>query len=435
MISRYTRPRIGKLWSPETKYKIWLNVELAHLKVLGLEGIVPKDAVETIQAKAQALDFSIGCLEIDEIEKKVKHDVIAFLTYVSSKLGPEGRYLHFGLTSSDLLDTSLALLLKEAAQQILNGLKELLKILKAKAFQYKGLVTIGRTHGMHAEPTSFGLKFALWYAEMTRNYHRVKKGQATIGYGKFSGAVGNFSYLTPEIEEKICKELGLNFAPVSTQVIQRDRHAEYFSSLAILASSIEKIALELRHLQRTEVQEIEEPFSEGQKGSSAMPHKKNPIGSENLTGLARIVRGNAGAALENIALWHERDISHSSVERIIAPDSTILIDYMIHRLTEILNGLVVHEGRVQENLEKTGGAVYSQRVLLLLTEKGVLREDAYQWMQRNAFLAARENRSFLECLMEDHDMKGALSQAELRECFSNEPYLKEVDKIYKRVFE
>lgn len=435
MISRYTRPRIGKLWSPETRYKTWLNVELAHLKVLGGEGIVPKDAVETIQAKASTIDFSLAIREIDEIEKKVKHDVIAFLTYVSSKLGAEGRYLHFGLTSSDLLDTSLALLLKEAAQQILDGLKELLKILKAKAFQYKELVTIGRTHGIHAEPTSFGLKFVLWYAEMTRNYHRIKKGQATIGYGKFSGAVGNFAYLTPEIEEKICKELQLNFAPVSTQVIQRDRHAEYFSSLAILAGSIEKIALELRHLSRTEIFEVEEPFSQGQKGSSAMPHKKNPIGSENLTGLARIVRANSGAALENIALWHERDISHSSVERIIAPDSTILVDTMIHRLTEILKDLVVHEDRVCENVEKTHGVIYSQQVLLRLTEKGISRESAYQWIQKNAFMAIENKRHFLACLLEDADIRGVLSETELKGCFDNAAYVKHVETIYKRVFQ
>lgn len=434
MIERYTLPRMGNLWSLEKRYKTWLAVELAHLKVLAREGIVPKEAFEAIQSKAKTIDWVPAHREMGEIEKKVKHDVIAFLTYVGSKLGPDARYLHFGLTSSDLLDTSFALLLKEASQQILLGLKELLKVLKQKAFQYKGLVTIGRTHGMHAETTSFGLKFALWYAEMTRNYHRVKKGQAAVGYGKFSGAVGNFAYLTPEIEEKICRELGLNFAPVSTQIIQRDRHAEYFSTLAILAGSLEKIALELRHLQRTEVGEVEEPFSEGQKGSSAMPHKKNPIGSENLAGLSRLVRANAGAALENIALWHERDISHSSVERVIAPDSTILVDFMIHRLIEILKDLIVHEERVRKNAQMSDG-IYSQRVLLALTEKGISREEAYRWMQRNAFLALEKQRPLLDCLMEDRDIRVSLSDAELRECFSVEPYLRHLDEIYKRVFD
>lgn len=434
MIERYTRPRMGNLWSLEKRYKTWLTVELAHLNVLAREGIVPKEAFEAIQSKIKTIDFDLAHREVSEIEKKVKHDVIAFLTYIGSKLGSESRYLHFGLTSSDLLDTSFALLLKEASQQILLGLKELLKILKQKAFQYKELVTIGRTHGMHAEPTSFGLKFVLWYAEMSRNYHRVKKGQAAIGYGKFSGAVGNFAYLTPEIEEKICRELGLNFAPVSTQIIQRDRHAEYFSSLAILAGSLEKIALELRHLQRTEVGEVEEPFSEGQKGSSAMPHKKNPVGSENIAGLARLVRANAGAALENIALWHERDISHSSVERVIGPDSTIVVDFMIHRLIEILKDLIVHEERVQKNTRMSDG-VYSQRVLLALTRKGISREEGYRWMQRNAFLAVEKGCPLLDCLRGDRDIQVSLSDAELRECFSVEPYLRHVDEIYKRAFD
>jgi len=435
MIDRYTRPRMGKLWSLETKYKKWLQVELAHCEVLAEEGLIPKDAWAVIQKKAS---FEVS--EIEAIEKKVKHDVIAFLTNVGSKIGPESRYLHFGLTSSDVLDTAFALLLKESAQNILDEIKKLTKVLKDKAFEYKDLVTVGRSHGVHAEPTSFGLKFALWYAEMVRNYHRLKNAQQSISFGKFSGAVGNFSYLMPDSEEKICKKLELNFAPISTQVIQRDRHAEFFSTLAILAGTLEKIALEIRHLQRTEVLEVEEPFGEGQKGSSAMPHKKNPVGCENITGLARLVRAYAQASLENMALWHERDISHSSVERVVGPDSTILIDFMIDRLTGILKDLVVHKENISKNLEKTKGLIYSQRVLLALTQKGVERQKAYEVVQRHALVAwqkegSQTQTSFLDLLSRDPEIQKYISEKELKECFNPAQYLKHVAQIYRRVFE
>lgn len=418
-----------KLWNPESKYRKWLEIELVQSEVLSEEGVIPKDAYATIREKAS---FNVSA--IDTIEKKVKHDVIAFLTDVSQRVGNEARYLHYGMTSSDLLDTSFALMLREAAQMILEGLDELQHVLKEKALLYKKVVCVGRTHGVHAEPTSFGLKFALWYAEMARNRERIQSAQAMISYGKFSGAVGNYAYLTPEIEEKICKKLGLKPDPISTQVIQRDRHAQFFSTLAIVAGSIEKIVLEIRHLQRTEVFEAEEPFAKGQKGSSSMPHKRNPILSENLTGLARLVRANAQAALENIALWHERDISHSSVERVIAPDSTTLVDFMIHRLTELLKDLVVYEDRMRENLDKSYGLIFSQRVLLTLTEKGVSREKAYEWVQKNAMLSWEEKTPFLEHMLKDSEVREVLSEDEIKGCFKVEHYLKYVDHIYQRVF-
>ncbi len=430
MIDRYTRPRMGKLWNLETKYQKWLQIELAHAVVLAEEGLIPKDALATILKKAT---FDVS--EIEVIEKKVKHDVIAFLTNVSEKIGPEARYLHYGLTSSDILDTSMALILKESAQQILDEIKKLLKVLKDKAYETKDLVTIGRSHGIHGEPTSFGLKFALWYAEMSRNYHRLKKAQAAIGYGKFSGAMGNFAYLSPDIEEKLCKKLELNFDPITTQVIQRDRHAEFFTTLAVIAGTLEKIALEIRHLQRTEVLEVEEPFSEGQKGSSAMPHKKNPVGCENICGLARLIRSYAQASLENMALWHERDISHSSVERIIGPDSTILVDYMVDRMTQILEKLVIHKDHIQKNLDLTKGLVFSQRVLLELAQKGIERTKAYEWVQRCAMAAWKQGTSFYDLLRQDPDVKRILSESELKACFDSKFYMKHVDEIYRRVFE
>ena len=429
MISRYTREKMGQHWSLQAQYGRWLKVELAQAEVLSREGVIPPEAYQTLSQRA-----AFDAAEIDRIEQSVGHDVIAFLTNVSEKVGPAARYLHFGMTSSDLLDTAFALALTEASDMILEGLDELMSVLKSKAMRYKNLAGVGRSHGVHAEPTVFGLKFTLWYAEMLRNRRRLKEAQTAISIGKFSGAVGTFAYLTPEIEAKICQKLGLKPAPVSTQIIQRDRHAEYFSALAILAGSIEKIALEIRHLQRTEVLEVEEPFSSEQKGSSAMPHKKNPIGSENLTGLSRMIRAYAQAALENIALWHERDISHSSVERIIAPDSTILIDFMLNRLTTILKDLVVHEDRVHENLKKSYGLIHSQRVLLALVQKGVLRQKAYEWVQRNAMLAWKQRSPFLDYLMKDKDIREALTETELRGCFDMAPYLKHVDTIYHRVF-
>ena len=435
MINRYTRPRMGHLWSTEAKYKKWLQIELAHVDVLAEEGQIPKEAAATIQKKA-----AFGISEIEALEKKVKHDVIAFITNVSEKIGPEGRYLHFGLTSSDVLDTGLALLLKESAQHILDEIKLLMKVLKDRAYDTKDLVTVGRSHGIHAEPTSFGLKFALWYQEMVRNYNRLKKAQQTIAYGKFSGAVGNFAYLTPQIEEKICKKLELNFTPVSTQVIQRDRHAEFFSTLAIIAGTIEKMATEIRHLQRTEVGEVEEPFMEGQKGSSAMPHKKNPILCENLTGLARLVRSYAMASFEDMALWHERDISHSSVERVIAPDSTILVDFMVARIREVLEGLVIHKDTVEANVHKTQGLIFSQRVLLALTQKNIAnknidRQKAYEWVKEHGLTAWKNKTSFYDLLSNDKRIREYLSEKELKGCFNPKHYLKHVSQIYRRVFE
>ena len=428
MISRYSRPVLEKIWNQTTKYETWLSVELAHLEVLAKEGLVPKAAFEAVKKKAK-----IDPQEIDRIEKEVKHDVIAFLTQVSKTVGPEARHLHYGLTSSDLVDTALSLQLKEATEIILEGMGGLLKVLKEKALAYKDVVTMGRSHGIHAEPTSFGLKFLLWYSEMKRNEDRLKLALETISVGKFSGAVGNFAYLSPQIEEKICKKLGLKAESISTQVISRDRHADFFSVLAIVAGSIEKIAVEIRHLQRTEVLEVEEPFSKGQKGSSAMPHKKNPILCENLTGLARLVRSYAQAALENIALWHERDISHSSVERVIAPDSTTLLDFMIHRLTGVLKDLVVYPHRMKENMDLSFGLVYSQRVLLALTQKGISREEAYQAVQKNALQAWESRTPFINYLLKDKAITSKLSAADIKACFDVAPYLKHVGKIYDRV--
>jgi len=421
---------MARLWSLENKYQTWLQVELAHLEVLAEKGLIPKQAFQDISKNAK---FDVS--EILKLEEKVKHDVIAFITNVSENLGENGKYLHYGLTSSDVLDTAFALNLKQALQNILDEINSLQAVLKEKAYHYKNLTSVGRSHGIHAEPTSFGLKFALWYAEMKRNIHRLEQAKEGISFGKFSGAVGTFAHLSPQIEAKICEKLGLKPDPITTQVIQRDRHADVFSQLAILAGSLEKIALEIRHLQRTEVLEVEEPFTKGQKGSSAMPHKKNPIASENITGLARLVRSYAQASLENIALWHERDISHSSVERVIGPDSTILCDFMVSRLAKILEDLVVHEKNVTENLNKTHGLIYSQRVLLALNEKGVERQTAYEWIQQHAMVSWEEKKDFYLLLKEDKNISEVLTETELKNCFDPKQYLKHVDEIYQRVFQ
>jgi len=354
MISRYTRPEMGRIWEDENRYAKWLEVEIAACEAMAEEGLVPGEAVQNIRKKAA---FSVE--RILEIEEETKHDIIAFLTNLEEHVGPDSRYIHLGLTSSDVLDTSFALLLMEAMERIIQDVRDFAKVIKDRAFEHKYTVTIGRSHGIHAEPTTFGLKLAVWFSEMNRNLKRLTEANDIIGYGKLSGAVGTFANVSPKVESLACKKLGLKPADISTQVIQRDRHAQYFTSLAILAGTLEKIAVEIRHLQRTEVLEAEEPFAKGQKGSSAMPHKKNPIGCENISGLARLVRSNCLAAMENMALWHERDISHSSVERVIAPDSTILIDYMLHRLTGIISGLVVHPDRMTENLNKTKGRIFS----------------------------------------------------------------------------
>ena len=429
MIPRYTRPEMGRIWQEQNRYRQWLRVELAVVDAMAQLGQIPAAAAQEIAQKA---DFDAD--RIDEIERETKHDVIAFLTCVAEYVGEPARYIHLGLTSSDILDTSLALLLKEAADLLLDDLQALLKVLKRRAFEHRNTVMIGRSHGVHAEPITFGLKLALWYSDMERNRERLLRARENISVGKVSGAVGTYANVAPEVEKLACLRLGLEPASISTQIIQRDRHAEYFSTLAIIASSIEKIVLEIRHLQRTEVREAEEYFSEGQKGSSAMPHKRNPIGSENLCGLARLVRASAAAAMENIPLWHERDISHSSVERVVAPDSTIVLDFMLHRLTNLLDRLIVYEERMRENLESTGGLFFSQRVLLALTEGGVDRDEAYRLTQRNAMAVWNEGSTFKDRLAADPEVMAHLHPDQLEELFDLSYYLKHVDTIFAQVF-
>ncbi|MFN3740647.1 MAG: adenylosuccinate lyase [Thermodesulfovibrionales bacterium] len=428
MIERYTRPVMAKLWSAENKFKKWLEVELAVCEAWHELGEIPEDALKIIKEKA-----SFDVKRIEEIELTVKHDVIAFLQSVSETIGPESRYVHKGLTSSDVVDTALSLLMREAADIIIDDVNNLLLLLKDKALKYKHIICMGRTHGVHAEPISFGLKFCLWYSDMQRNLERLKRARDVISIGKLSGAVGTFSNIPVEIEEKVCKKLGLRPEPVATQVVQRDRHAEYLSAMAILAASIEKIAIEIRHLQRTEVLEAEEPFTEGQKGSSAMPHKRNPVGCENLSGLARVVKANLMASLDNIALWHERDISHSSVERIIIPDSTILIDYMLTRLTGIIKDLQVYPEKMLENISRSYNLYNSQRILLMLTEKGLTREEAYKYVQRNAMESWRQRRDFKELLLADKDILRYLTSEDIEKAFDLNYYLRNIDYIYKRV--
>ena len=429
MISRYTRPEMGRLWDLDNKYQKWLEVEIAVCEAWAEMGGIPAGAVEIIKDKA---GFDIG--RIDEIEKTVKHDVIAFLTSVAEHVGPESRFIHKGLTSSDVVDTALSLLMMQAADIIIDDLKELMNVLRKQAFDYKDTPCMGRSHGIHAEPMTFGLKFSLWYEDAKRNLRRIEQAKKTMATGKISGAVGTFSNIPPELEGQVCKRLGLEPEPVATQVIQRDRHAEFMTSLALIAACVEKIAVEIRHLQRTEVLEAEEPFSAGQKGSSAMPHKRNPVGSENLSGLARLVRSNAIAALEDIALWHERDISHSSVERIIIPDSTILVDYMLDRMTGILRDLHIYPQKMQENIDKSYGLYNSQRVMLALVEKGVSREDAYSLVQRNAMESWSKRVSFMKLLQKDSDISAYLSPREIETLFDLKYYLRHIDFIFRRVF-
>jgi adenylosuccinate lyase len=429
MIPRYTRPEMGRIWTEQRKFETWLEIELLACEALSQLGMIPGDAVKEIREKAA---FNVD--RVNEIEKVTKHDVIAFLTNVGESIGPLSKYLHYGLTSSDILDTSLALLLKEASQLILQDLHRLLEVLKKKAFQYKETLMIGRSHGVHAEPITFGLKMALWYDEMKRNLIRMERAKKAVSVGKVSGAVGTFAHIPPSVEEFVCGRLGLKPASISTQVVQRDHHAEFFTTLAIIASSIEKFSVELRHLQRTEVLEAEEFFSKGQKGSSAMPHKRNPISAENLSGLARLVRSHSLAALENIPLWHERDISHSSVERVIAPDATILIDYMLNRLTSIIENLIVYPENMKANLEKMGGLIYSEAILLLLTRKGLSREEAYGVVQRNAMRVWEESRDFKTLLSQDEVIKRLITQKELETAFNVQDHLKHVNDIFRRVF-
>ncbi len=429
MIPRYTREKMGALWSEEHKYETWLQVEILACEAWAELGEIPRAAAQEIKARAR-----IDLKRIEEIERETKHDVAAFVNQLEETVGEAGKYIHFGLTSYDIVDTALSLRLREAADIIIADIDELMEAIKEKAFAHKETIMIGRTHGVHAEPITFGLKMALWYEEMRRHRERMERAKETISVGKLSGAVGTFANAPPAVEEYVCKKLGLKPAPVSSQIIQRDRHAELFTTLALLASSIEKFALEIRHLQRTEVMEAEEPFTEGQKGSSAMPHKRNPIGTENLSGLARLVRTNSLAAMENIPLWHERDISHSSVERVIAPDSTILVDYMLARLTKIIKGLVIYPKHMRKNLDMTRGLISSQQLLSLLIRKGISRKDAYQWVQRNAMQAWKQGDDFLRLVQADADIAQALSDKEIEKAFDLSIHLRYINDIYQRVF-
>ena len=429
MIERYTLQRMKDVWEQENKFKKWFDIEVSACEALAEMGEIPASAVRVIKEKAQ---INIG--RINDIELEVKHDVIAFLTAVSESIGDEAKYLHLGLTSSDVLDTGLALQLIDASDIILEDLNRLQDVLREKAHEYKDVVMMGRSHGIHAEPITFGLKMALWYEDTNRNIDRFVRARETISYGKISGAVGTFANIPPYVEEYVCNRLGLKPAPISTQILQRDRHAEFMCTLGIIASTIDKHATEIRHLQRTEVLEVEEPFTKGQKGSSAMPHKRNPVGSENISGLARIVRSNCIAALENIPLWHERDISHSSVERVIMPDSTILIDYMLNRLINIIKDLIVYPENMNRNLNLTHGLINSQRVLLELVRKGMDRDHAYRLVQKNAMKAWNNGIAFQKLLLEDEEVMSQLSEIDITSCFDMEYHLKHVDYIFKRVF-
>jgi adenylosuccinate lyase len=429
MIPRYSRPDMSGLWETENRYRAWLEVEILACEANARLGLIPAKSLANIKKTA---DFSVK--RIDELEKIVQHDVIAFLTAVGEKVGPDSRYIHLGLTSSDVLDTSLALLMRKASDIIISDIHTLIKTLKKKALQHKNTVMIGRSHGVHAEPVTFGLKMALWYEEMNRALDRMLRAREVISVGKVSGAVGTFANIDPFVETYVCRRLGLKPEPVASQVVQRDRHAEFLSTLALIASSIEKFSVELRHLQRTEVLEAEEYFSEGQKGSSAMPHKRNPISAENLTGLARVVRANAIAAMENIALWHERDISHSSVERLIIPDSTILIDYMLARFNNLIDRLFVYPKNMQRNMAISKGLFHSESVMLALVGKGITRETAYTYVQRNAMDVWKRGGDFKRLLKNDEDIAKHLSGKEIDECFDLSHTLKKVDYIFRRVF-
>ena len=417
------------IWSPENRYRKWLDIEILACEAMAARGEIPEASMKNIRERA---GFDVD--RIDEIEKTTKHDVIAFLTSVTEKVGEDGRFIHRGLTSSDILDTSLGLLLREAAEILIEDLGLLLAAIKKKAFAHQNTLMIGRSHGIHAEPITFGLKMALWHAEMERNRERMVRAKETISTGKLSGAVGTFSFVDPAIEEYVCRKLRLKPAPVSSQIVQRDRHAEYFSTLAIIASSIDKFAQEIRLLQRTEVREAEEYFSPGQKGSSAMPHKRNPVLSENLSGLSRLMRSYAVAALEDVALWHERDISHSSVERVIGPDATILLDFMLSRFTGLIDRLVVYPKKMLANLQMTKGVIFSQMVLLKLIEKGISREEAYAIVQRNAMRSWQEGLEFKDLLLQDDEVMTRLNAGDLAAVFQVGNFLKQIDFIFNRVF-
>jgi len=429
VIPRYTRPEMGRIWSDENKFRMWLRVEVAATETLAEAGMVPQSAAKAIREHG---DFDLA--RIQALEAEVKHDVIAFTTAVAEKVGPEARWLHFGLTSNDVVDTAQALQIHEASLIIRNDLEALKTVLKRRAFEFQHTPTIGRTHGIHAEPTTFGLKLANWYSETERNIDRFEHAAEDMRVGKISGAVGTLAHLTPELEEKICSRLGLKTAAISSQVIQRDRHAFFVATLAVIASTLDKIAVEIRHLQRTEVREAEEYFSEKQKGSSAMPHKRNPITCEQISGLARVVRGNAQAAFEDVPLWHERDISHSSVERIILPDSTILIDYLLHKTTTLIDTLLIYPERMLQNLESTGGLIFSGQLLLDLAEAGMSREDAYRLVQKHAMAAWKNGTNFREAIRNDSEIRSKLSGEQIERAFNLERQLENVDGIFARVF-
>jgi adenylosuccinate lyase len=429
MIERYTLPEMGALWSEQNKFQKWLDVEIAVCEVHAEMGTIPPAALEQIKSRAK---FSVE--RINEIEEKTNHDVIAFTTNLAENIGEAARFVHYGLTSSDVVDTANALLLRDACDLLLGKIETLLRVLRRRAVEFKHTPQIGRTHGIHAEPTSFGLTFALWYAEMRRNRERLERAREAVAVGKISGAVGTFALLDPAVEEKVCARLGLTAAAVSTQIIQRDRYAEYLSTLAIIASSLDKFALNVRHWQRTEVNEAQERFGAGQKGSSAMPHKRNPITSERICGLARVVRANSLVGLENVALWHERDISHSSAERVVLPDSSIGLDYMLHKAISLIDGLVVYPERMLENIQLTHGLIFSGQLLLALTQKGVSRETAYEWVQRNAMKVWDGKQNFQELLKDDTDITSQLSAAEIDSVFTLDTYLRNIDAIFERVF-
>ncbi len=429
MIPRYTRPEMAAIWEPENRFRIWLEVEIAACEAWNKLGRIPDDALEVIRERA---DFDIA--RIDEVEEEVKHDVIAFLTAVGEKIGPQSRYVHMGMTSSDVLDTSFGVQLVQAADLILKGIEGARDAVRAKAFEHRGTVMMGRSHGMHAEPMTFGLKMAIWYEELGRALDRMRRARETVAVGKLSGAVGTYSNIPPEVEAHVCASLGLVPARVATQVLQRDRHAEYMTALALTASGIEKFAVEIRHLMRTEVGEVQEAFTKGQKGSSAMPHKKNPILSENLSGLARLIRGYCLAAMENIPLWHERDISHSSVERVIFPDATIVMDFMLHRFSSMVEGLVVDGERMRRNMELSGGATYSQTLLLALVDANMTREEAYAIVQRNAHKALDSGRTFAELVRQDQDVLQVLDPEAINSVFDPAAMLKQAGTIFDRVF-
>jgi adenylosuccinate lyase len=429
VISRYTNPEMGAIWSDARRYETWLEVELAATDAMAEAGIVPAEAARELRLTA-AFDIA----RIEAIEETTQHDVIAFTTAVAERAGASARWLHFGLTSSDVIDTAQALQMRQACELILRGLAHLMEAVRTRAEEHRRTPMIGRTHGVHAEPMTFGLKLALWYAELQRDLDRVLRARDVVSVGKISGAVGTFAHLDPSIEARVCARLGLQPAPVSSQVIQRDRHAELMMALAITAASLEKFALEIRGLQKTEIGEVEEPFGKGQKGSSAMPHKRNPIGCEQITGLARLLRGNAVAALENVALWHERDISHSSVERVILPDSFIALDHMLRRFTRIVRGMVVYPERMMENLGRSRGVVFSGTLLLELARRGVSREQAYEWIQRNAMRAFHEQREFRTLVLADADVMRVLTPADIDKAFDLTDQLRNVDAVFERVF-